>query len=120
MPRRNAHASTQRVIPTRWWRRSVTSGDCSTVTRLNARALHQAGAGQTGWTDRGIAMSSTTPPSDLSEARRISRDALREAERLSGSQVVVVESPDLPTLSAIRFARGSTPAHVIEYRSDYA
>ena len=65
-------------------------------------------------------MSSTTPPSDLSEARRISRDALREAERLSGSQVVVVESPDLPTLSAIRFARGSTPAHVIEYRSDYA
>jgi len=60
------------------------------------------------------------PPSDVPEARRNSRDALREAERLSGAQVIVVEAQSLPTLSTIRFARGSNPAHVIEYRTDYA
>ena len=65
-------------------------------------------------------MNSTTPPSDVPEARRNSRDALREAERLAGAQVIVVEAQSLPTLSTIRFARGSNPAHVIEYRSDYA
>jgi hypothetical protein len=65
-------------------------------------------------------MSSTTPPSDVTEARLISRDALREAERLSGAQVTVVESPSLHTYSTIRFAGDARPAHVIEYRPDYA
>ena len=65
-------------------------------------------------------MSANTPPSDVPEARRISRDALREAERLSGTQVTVVESQSLPTFSTIRFAGDARPAHVIEYRSDYA
>jgi len=65
-------------------------------------------------------MSSTTPPSDVPEARSISRAALREAERLSGTQVTVVETQSVPTISTIHFARGSAPGHVIEYRHDYA
>lgn len=63
---------------------------------------------------------STTPPNGVPNAREVSRNALHEAEDLSGYQVVVMESSSLPTLSTIRFARGSAPAHVIEYRSDYA
>ena len=66
-------------------------------------------------------MSSTPPPpTDVPEARRISRDALREAEQLSGLPVMVSGVQGLPTLSTIRFARGTAPAHVIEYRPDFA
>ena len=51
-------------------------------------------------------MTSAAPPSDVPEARRISRGALRDAERRSGCQVVVVESQSLATISTVSFIAG--------------
>ena len=65
-------------------------------------------------------MSTTTPPSDVPAARRISRHALSEAEQLTGEQATVVDVQSLPTFSTIRFSQGSNPAYVIEQRPDYA
>jgi hypothetical protein len=56
-------------------------------------------------------MNSGTPSSDVPESRRISRDALREAERLSGTQVVVVESSSLSTMAT--FDIGTIPVTIL-------
>ena len=65
-------------------------------------------------------MSTTTPPCDAPEARRVSRGALSEAEQLTGAPVTVVKAQSLPTFPTIRVARGSHPAYVIEQRPDCA
>lgn len=48
--------------------------------------------------------------------RAITRKAITALEKQSGYLVTVVDDPTLPTLSAIRIARGNLPAHILTYR----
>jgi len=48
--------------------------------------------------------------------REVTNQMIAVLEQKSGCLVHVMEDPNLPTLSAIKIARGNIPAHIISYK----